>query len=213
MPKLIVSTMAAGDTRPYVGDERHACYYSVVDIAGINRVSRRDPGQCRGAPMAGHGRSDDAPAELGGTSPAADRGDDVRRHHAVRDAARELLEAAGYEVLVFHATGTGGRAMEALIADGFIAGVLDITTTELADELVGGVLTRRPGSARRPRAAAACRRSSRSARSTWSTSARPRRCRRSSRAASSTSTTPTVTLMRTTPEENAELGERDRAAR
>jgi len=58
--------------------------------------------------------------------------------------ARELLEAAGYEVLAFHATGTGGQAMEELITDGFIAGVLDITTTELADELVGGVLSAGP---------------------------------------------------------------------
>ena len=58
--------------------------------------------------------------------------------------AREVLEAAGYEVLVFHATGSGGQAMESLIADGLIAGVLDITTTELADELVGGILTAGP---------------------------------------------------------------------
>ena len=60
------------------------------------------------------------------------------------EAARRQVEAAGYEVLVFHATGTGGRTMEALIADGLIAGVLDVTTTELADELVGGVLTAGP---------------------------------------------------------------------
>ncbi len=58
--------------------------------------------------------------------------------------AREVLEAAGYEVLVFHATGTGGQTMEALIRAGFVAGVLDITTTELADELVGGVLSAGP---------------------------------------------------------------------
>ena len=58
--------------------------------------------------------------------------------------AREMLEERGYEVLVFHATGTGGRAMEALIAAGFLTGVLDITTTELGDELVGGVLSAGP---------------------------------------------------------------------
>ena len=57
------------------------------------------------------------------------------------ERARAKLEAAGYEVLVFHATGSGGQAMESLVADGMIAGVLDITTTELADELVGGVLS------------------------------------------------------------------------
>ena len=60
------------------------------------------------------------------------------------EAARKILEAAGYEVLVFHATGTGGRAMEGLIRDGLVAGVLDITTTELADELAGGILTAGP---------------------------------------------------------------------
>jgi uncharacterized protein (UPF0261 family) len=59
-------------------------------------------------------------------------------------AARKILEEAGYEVLVFHATGSGGRAMEGLIADGFISGVLDITTTELADELDGGILSAGP---------------------------------------------------------------------
>jgi uncharacterized protein (UPF0261 family) len=59
-------------------------------------------------------------------------------------AAREILEAKGYEVLVFHATGAGGRSMEALMRGGFIKGVLDITTTELADELVGGVLSAGP---------------------------------------------------------------------
>ena len=83
------------------------------------------------------------------------------------EQARRVLEEAGYEVLVFHATGNGGQAMESLIADGLIAGVLDITTTELADELVGGVLTAGPDApdGRRPRAA--CRRSSRSAPRTW----------------------------------------------
>jgi uncharacterized protein (UPF0261 family) len=61
------------------------------------------------------------------------------------ERAREVLERAGYEVLVFHATGNGGQAMESLIADGLVAGVLDITTTELADEHVGGFLSAGPG--------------------------------------------------------------------
>ncbi len=74
------------------------------------------------------------------------------------ERARQVLEAAGYEVLVFHATGNGGQAMESLIADGLIAGVLDITTTELADELVGGVLIGRARPADRGRRGAACRR-------------------------------------------------------
>ena len=119
--------------------------------------------------------------------------------------ARERLEELGYEVLVFHATGTGGQSMEALVEDGFLAGVLDVTTTELADELVGGVLSAGPTGSRR-RARPASRRSSRSARSTWSTSARATPCRERFAGRNLYVHNPTVTLMRTTPEECAELG-------
>ena len=82
-------------------------------------------------------------------------------------SAKALVEAAGYEVLVFHATGTGGRTMESLIESGLVAGVLDITTTEWADELVGGVLSAGPDPARSRGAAPACPRSSPPAASTW----------------------------------------------
>jgi uncharacterized protein (UPF0261 family) len=144
VPKLIVSTMAAGDTRPYVGESDIAMLYPVVDIAGLNRLSRQVLGNAAAA-MAGMVR--------GATTGRAGLGDDERPLIGATmfgvttpcvTAARERLERLGYEVLVFHATGTGGRAMEGLVRSGFLAGVLDVTTTELADELVGGVLSAGP---------------------------------------------------------------------
>ena len=147
VPKLIVSTMAAGDTRPYVGESDIAMLYPVVDIAGLNRLSRQVLGNAAAA-MAGMvaanaGRGDGGEAAAGDAPPLI-----AATMFGVTTpcvtAARERLEALGYEVLVFHATGTGGRAMEGLIRSGFIAGVLDVTTTELADELVGGVLSAGP---------------------------------------------------------------------
>jgi uncharacterized protein (UPF0261 family) len=143
VPKLMVSTMAAGDTRPYVGAVDMTMMYSVVDIAGLNRISERILTNAAAA-IAGMARAyadadQSATASklligatmFGVTTPAVTK-------------AREVLEAHGYEVLVFHATGTGGKSMEALVNGGFLAGVLDLTTTELADELVGGVLTAGP---------------------------------------------------------------------
>lgn len=139
VPKLIVSTVASGDTRPYVGARDITMMYSVVDIAGINRLSARILANAAAA-MAGMAAT--APPStvahrlvgatmFGVTTPCV-------------TAARERLEGDGYEVLVFHATGTGGQSMEALVADGFVTGVLDITTTELADELAGGVMSAGP---------------------------------------------------------------------
>lgn len=141
VPKLMASTLASGQVRHYVGDKDILMLNSVTDIAGLNRVSRLVLGQAAHA-MAGMVRfplsastADDKPlvaaTMFGVTTPCVTR-------------AREVLEQAGYEVLIFHATGSGGQAMESLIADGLIAGVLDITTTELADELVGGVLSAGP---------------------------------------------------------------------
>ncbi len=142
VPKLMVSTMASGDTRPYVGTSDIAMLNSVVDIAGLNRISERIltnaaaaiAGMARmyaGAPAMAPGPPLIAATMFGVTTPCV-------------TAARQRLEELGYEVLVFHAVGTGGQAMEALIHAGFIAGVLDATTTELADELVGGVLSAGP---------------------------------------------------------------------
>jgi uncharacterized protein (UPF0261 family) len=144
VPKLLVSTMAAGDTRPYIGTVDIALLYPVVDIAGLNRLSERILANAAAAivGMAGvHASATDAASGdalplvgatmFGVTTPCV-------------TVAREWLESRGYEVLVFHATGTGGRAMEGLVRAGFIGAVLDVTTTELADELVGGVLSAGP---------------------------------------------------------------------
>ncbi len=142
VPKLIVSTMASGDTRPYVGTSDIAMMYSVVDIAGINHISEKiltnAAAAAAGMALASATfTSAIAPKPLigatmfGVTTPCVTK-------------ARELLEERGYEVLVFHATGAGGRAMEALMKAGFITGSLDVTTTELVDELVGGVLSAGP---------------------------------------------------------------------
>ena len=139
-PKLMVSTVASGDTRPYV-ETRDICMMpSVVDIAGLNHISRRIIGNAAAAicGMVASGpavTAEEKPAiaatMFGVTTPCV-------------TAARRILEERGYEVLVFHATGVGGRAMEQLIEDGAFQAVLDITTTELADELVGGVMSAGP---------------------------------------------------------------------
>ncbi|XRQ05576.1 Tm-1-like ATP-binding domain-containing protein [Actinomadura welshii] len=145
VPKLIVSTMASGDVTPYVGAKDVTMMYSVADIAGVNRVTRLVLGNAAAA-AAGMAKAyeearaappvDERPvvaaSMFGVTTPAV-------------DAARERLEELGYEVLVFHATGAGGRAMEGLAESGLLSGVLDLTTTELADDLVGGVLSAGPG--------------------------------------------------------------------
>jgi uncharacterized protein (UPF0261 family) len=142
LPKLIVSTMASGDVSPYVGAKDVCIMYSVVDVAGVNRISRLVLGNAAAA-MAGmvaardraEPDTDDRPliaaSMFGVTTPAV-------------DAAQARLAELGYEVLVFHATGAGGRALEALADARLVNGVLDLTTTELADDLVGGVLSAGP---------------------------------------------------------------------
>jgi uncharacterized protein (UPF0261 family) len=139
VPKVLVSTMASGNTAPYVDVTDLTMMYSVVDIAGLNPLSRRILANAAGAIVGMVTQSH---------PPAADRPLIATTMFGVTTpcvtAARERLEAAGYDVLVFHATGSGGRAMEGLIDDGWFAGVLDVTTTEWADEVVGGVLTAGP---------------------------------------------------------------------
>lgn len=141
VPKLVVSTLASGQVGPFVGTRDIAMVYSVVDLVGINRVSRAVLDNAAAA-MAG------MVAPRPARAPAPDKPLVAATMFGVTtpcvEAARAVLEAAGYEVLVFHATGTGGRTMEGLVRDGHIAGVLDITTTELADELAGGVLSAGP---------------------------------------------------------------------
>ncbi|ELZ24390.1 hypothetical protein C477_01190 [Haloterrigena salina JCM 13891] len=140
VPKVMVSTMASGDTEPYVGARDVTMMYSVADIEGVNQLSRRII-------------SNAALAMVGMVTNDPDVDTDERPTIAVTmfgvttpcvQAARERLEELGYEVIVFHATGTGGRAMESLVEEGVVDGVLDVTTTEWADELVGGVLSAGP---------------------------------------------------------------------
>ena len=244
VPKLMVSTLASGQVQPYVGTRDLMMMHSVVDISGLNRISRAVLDNAAGAMAGMHAayvlnpQSRVRPTPTF-TPPGADDGDelagiggpmtDAETALAADDpaltgerpliaatmfgvttpcveAARKLLETAGYEVLVFHATGTGGRTMEGLIRDGLIAGVLDITTTELADELAGGVLSAGPdrltaaGETGVPQVicVGALDMVNFGPPETIPEKYRDRRFYRHN---------PTVTLMRTTPEEMAGLGE------
>lgn len=143
IPKLMVSTLASGQVKQYVGVRDILMMHSVVDISGLNRISRTVLTNAAHAMigMVKHGDSSpSAAAGLGGGKPLIGATMFGVTTPCV-EAARKIMESAEYEVLVFHATGTGGMTMESFITDGIIRGVLDITTTELADELVGGILT------------------------------------------------------------------------
>jgi uncharacterized protein (UPF0261 family) len=136
VPKVMVSTVASGNTQQYVGTSDIMMYPSIVDVSGLNSISTKIFTNAAFA-IAGMVKFEHeekiekkplvAATMFGVTTPCVDK-------------AREYLEEQGYEVLVFHATGTGGKTMERLIEDGFFDGVLDLTTTEWCDELVGGVL-------------------------------------------------------------------------
>ncbi|GAB3494272.1 Tm-1-like ATP-binding domain-containing protein [Flexivirga lutea] len=208
VPKLLVSTMAAGDVAPYVGESDVTMMYSVVDVAGINSVSAQVFGNAaaaiaamaaaeekrRHAPDSGDHKPLIGLSMFGLTTPAVD------------EARAELVEL-GYEPLVFHATGAGGRALEKLAADGRLAGVLDLTTTELADDLVGGVLSAGPHRLEAAGAAGIPQVVSLGALDMVNFGPRelvPERFDDRTFVVHN----PTVTLMRTTPEENAELGRR-----
>jgi uncharacterized protein (UPF0261 family) len=140
VPKLIVSTIASGDTSAYVGVKDITMMPSIVDVAGVNRLSSRIIVNAAGA-IAGMVKIDPPQASSAKPMIAATM---FGVTTACVTKAREALERAGYEVLVFHAVGSGGRTMEELIRAGFVVGVLDMTTTELADELAGGVLSAGP---------------------------------------------------------------------
>jgi uncharacterized protein (UPF0261 family) len=141
VPKVMVSTLASGTVRQFVGDKDIAMVNSIVDILGINRISRPILTNAARAvagmvylparPVAADDKPLVAITMFGVTTKCVMR-------------AKEQVEKAGYETLVFHATGNGGQAMETLIAEGLVAGVLDLTTTELADEHCGGFLTAGP---------------------------------------------------------------------
>lgn len=201
VPKLMVSTVASGDTSPYVGTTDITMMPSIVDVSGINRISRQIFVNAAAAisgmvnaqtEAAGADKPLIAASMFGNTTRAVDH-------------ARQIMEEHGYEVLVFHATGTGGKTMESLAASGFFAGVLDITTTEWADELCGGVLSAGP---QRLEAAAkaglpqivtpACI----DMVNFWAPETIPAKYKDRL----FYHWNPNVTLMRTTPEENAQLG-------
>ncbi len=203
VPKLMVSTVGSGDTRPYVGAVDIAMVYSVVDIAGVNQISARIIGNAAAAIAGMASASIPEPAEtrpligasmFGVTTPCV-------------TTARGRLEELGYEVLVFHQTGTGGQSMEELVRAGFIVGVLDVTTTELCDELVGGVLAAHPERLQIAGAAGVPQVVSLGALDMVNFGPMdtvPERFRSRNLYVHN----PSVTLMRTTPEECAELGRR-----
>lgn len=134
-PKVMVSTLAAGNVAPYVGTKDIVMFPSIVDVSGLNRLSRVLLARAAGAicgmvevvPPAADERPLIVASMFGNTTQCVSE-------------AKQILEDAGYEVLVFHSTGMGGRIMESLIESGLVSGVLDVTTTEWADELVGGIL-------------------------------------------------------------------------
>lgn len=201
VPKVMVSTVASGDTSAYVGTSDIVMIPSIVDVAGLNRISRTIYTNAAGAicgMAAGEvvKQTDEKPliaaTMFGNTTRAVEH-------------ARKIIEEQGYEVLVFHATGTGGRTMEMLIESGFITGVLDMTTTEWADEICGGVLS--AGSDRLDAAGKAgipqvvtpacidmC--------NFWAPGTVPEKYKDRL----FYEWNPNVTLMRTTPEENEEMG-------
>jgi uncharacterized protein (UPF0261 family) len=203
VPKLMVSTVAAGNTTDYVGAADVMLMASVTDVAGINTISARILSNAAAA-MAGMMQAPQV--ELGDTKPLVGASMFGVTTPCV-NAAREELEGRGYEVLVFHATGTGGRAMEGLMESGFLAGVLDVTTTELCDDLVGGVLSAGPdrleaaGRLGLPQVVSvgALDMVNFGARDTVPPQFESRNLYVHN---------PSVTLMRTTPEETAELGRR-----
>jgi uncharacterized protein (UPF0261 family) len=142
VPKLLVSTMASGNVRLFVGTSDICLMYSVTDIAGLHRVSRRILTNAANA-LAGMVLGEQAPADgraaplvaltmFGVTTPAVLR-------------VQQRLEEEGFETIVFHAVGSGGGAMEQMIDDGLIDGVVDLTTSELTDELLGGIFSAGPG--------------------------------------------------------------------
>lgn len=136
VPKLMLSTMASGDVSPYVGTKDITFMYSVLDVAGINTLTRLVYANAAGA-IIGMVNAELPPPT--GVKPIITASMFGNTTTAV-DHARGIFEDAGYEVLVFHATGTGGRAMESTIADGYVSASFDLTTTEIADHVCGGVL-------------------------------------------------------------------------
>jgi len=200
VPKVMVSTLASGDTKAYVGTKDVVMFPSVVDVAGVNRISARIYANAVGA-VVGMVETPAPKIEEKPLLAASMFGNTT----AVVNRCRETMERHGYEVLIFHAVGTGGQTMESLIEEGYVNGVLDITTTEWADELVGGVLSAGP-----TRLDAAAKKGVPQVivpgcldmANFWAPETVPEKYK----GRRFYHWNPNVTLMRTTPEENAELG-------
>jgi uncharacterized protein (UPF0261 family) len=202
VPKVMLSTVASGDVRAYVGTKDVAMIYSVVDVAGINRVSAAVLTNAAGAIV---GMVEAEPPKIAEKPIIA--ASMFGNTTALVDRARKSLEERGYEVLVFHATGTGGQTMESLIADGFVEGVFDVTTTEWADEVAGGVFSAGPGrleAAAKSGVPAVVAPGCLDMVNFWGVETVPEKYRERKLYRWN----PNVTLMRTTPAENAEMGRR-----
>jgi uncharacterized protein (UPF0261 family) len=199
-PKLMVSTLASGNTEPYLGVKDLVMFPSIVDVAGLNRISRLLLAQAAGAicgmvearPPEVQEKAVIVASQFGNTTPCINR-------------ARGIVEADGFEVIVFAAVGTGGRTLESLVESGMVSGVLDVTTTEWADELVGGVLSAGPA-----RLEGAARKGIPAIVSTGCLDmvnfGPPESVPAKFAGRKFYQHNPQVTLMRTTPEENRELG-------
>ncbi|HVG96361.1 MAG TPA: Tm-1-like ATP-binding domain-containing protein [Chloroflexota bacterium] len=144
VPKVLVSTVASGNVAPYVGTKDIALLYSVVDVAGINRLSRAVLTNAAGAVCGAVEAAQALAAQPAGAEKPLLAASMFGNTTKLVDSARAIFEGRGYEVLVFHATGSGGQTMESLIRDGFIQGSYDVTTTEWADQLCGGVFDAGP---------------------------------------------------------------------
>jgi uncharacterized protein (UPF0261 family) len=200
VPKVMVSTLAGGDTAAYVGTKDVVMIPAVVDVAGVNRISAQVYANAVGA-VVGMVETAVPDIEEKPLIAASMFGNTTQ----LVDQCRAILAEKGYETLVFHATGTGGKTMENLIRDGYFAGLLDVTTTEWADQLTGGVLSAGPermdGAAQLavPQVIApGCLDMA----NFWAPDTVPNKYKDRL----FYKWNPNVTLMRTTPEENAQLG-------
>lgn len=201
VPKVLVSTVASGDTKPYVGTKDIVMIPSIVDVAGVNVISAEIYSRAVGA-IVGMLETEIPKVESKPLIAASMFGNTTQLINQCRD----IMERADFEVMVFHATGTGGMTMEDLIENGYFVGALDLTTTELADELCGGVMSAGP---KRLTAAAlkgipqvvapGCL----DMVNFWAVDTVPEKYK----SRKLYPWNPNVTLMRTTPEENAKLGQ------
>jgi uncharacterized protein (UPF0261 family) len=202
VPKVMASTVAGGDVAAYVGTKDIVMMPTIVDVAGINSISRRIYTNAAAAIAGMVQQEEPAPTTTRPLVTASMFGNTT----ACVNRAQKALEGSGYEVLVFHATGTGGKTMESLIADGFITASLDLTTTELADHVGGGVFDAGPDrlfAAARAGIPAVLAPGCVDMCNFWAVETIPEK----HRGRKLYQWNPNVTLMRTTPKENRAMGE------